>query len=321
MSGAAETTAQDGRDWVLPETRTAMPKAPKPAEMMHLAKRSDAEGLKRLAIHAALLLGAGALIAWAPGWWKLPALLPMALVQAALFAPLHETVHYTAFASRRLNAIVGWVAGAPSLWNWHLYQQFHMDHHKYTQIEGKDPELAPPSPHELGGYIQRMFGLTFWKARLKHNWAGLKGDLSAYPYVHPAAAPRVSRSIRAMDATLAVCAIGSALIWGWQTPFLFWILPQLIGQNMLRFYLITEHTGCSMDRNGLTNTRTTLTHPLVRLLMWNMPYHAEHHLYPFVPFHRLAEAHAVLKEKLAFVQPGYAAWHRDHLRRLRGGAA
>ena len=29
-----------------------------------------------------------------------------------------------------------------------------------------------------------------------------------------------------------------------------------------------------------------MTNPAVRLLMWNMPFHAEHHLYPFIPFHR-----------------------------------
>jgi fatty acid desaturase len=292
-------------------------KAPAPAAVMHLAGRSDAAGLTRLAIHAALLLAAGALVALAEGWWRVAAVLLLGLVQAALFAPLHETVHYTAFASRKLNAVVGWIAGAPSLWNWHFYHQFHMDHHKYTQIPGKDPELTPPSPEILGGYLQRMLGLSYWRARLRHCWAGVKGDLSAYPYVHPAAAPRVVLSIRAMVAVLLGGSILSAVLWGWQTPFLFWVLPQLFGQMMLRFYLITEHTGCSLDRNGLTNTRTVLTSPLVRLLMWNMPYHAEHHLYPFIPFHRLAEAHALLRERLGFVQPGYAAWHRDHLRAMR----
>jgi fatty acid desaturase len=60
---------------------------------------------------------------------------------------------------------------------------------------------------------------------------------------------------------------------------------------------------------------------LARLLMWNMPCHAEHHLYPFIPFRRLADAHARLRGRLAFVQPGYAAWHRDHLRMMRQGTA
>ena len=78
---------------------------------------------------------------------------------------------------------------------------------------------------------------------------------------------------------------------------------------ILRAYLLAEHTGCTLDRNGLTNTRTTLTTAPVRLLMWNMPYHAEHHLFPSIPFHRLAEAHAAIRDRLGFVQPGYLRWN------------
>jgi fatty acid desaturase len=72
-----------------------------------------------------------------------------------------------------------------------------------------------------------------------------------------------------------------------------------------------------MDRNGLTNTRTTLTNAVVRLLMWNMPFHAEHHLYPSIPFHRLADAHGVLREKLGFVEPrGYVRWNLGVMRQF-----
>ncbi|MGB3769289.1 MAG: fatty acid desaturase, partial [Phormidesmis sp.] len=39
--------------------------------------------------------------------------------------------------------------------------------------------------------------------------------------------------------------------------------------------------------------------------MWNMPYHAEHHLYPSIPFHALPAAHQQLKEKFAHVDSGY----------------
>jgi hypothetical protein len=45
----------------------------------------------------------------------------------------------------------------------------------------------------------------------------------------------------------------------------------LLAQPVLRALLVAEHTGCSQDRNGLTNTRTTLTWLPIRLLMWNMP--------------------------------------------------
>jgi fatty acid desaturase len=99
-------------------------------------------------------------------------------------------------------------------------------------------------------------------------------------------------------------------------PLAFWIGPQLMAQPLLRLYLLTEHTGCTEDGNGVTNTRTTLTNPPARLLMWNMGFHAEHHLYPSIPFHRLADAHAALRPHLAVVQHGYARWHLGYLRSL-----
>ncbi len=291
--------------------------APAPSTMMHLSTRSDAKGLRQLAIHLALLVGAGLLVALLPGWWKAPAVLLLGIAQAALFAPLHETVHHTAFANRRLNALVGWPAGALSLFNWHFYQQFHLAHHRHTQDPERDPELTPPPPTRLPAFIVKMLAIPYWRSRARNLWDGLRGDLSAYSFINPATAPRIILSMRAMVAAALGLALLSGLAFGWQAPLLFWILPQLVGQPLLRLYLFTEHTGCTMDRNGLTNTRTMLTTPLMRLLMWNMPFHAEHHLYPFIPFHRLGEAHAVLRDRLAHVHPGYARWHAEHLKTLR----
>ena len=80
--------------------------------------------------------------------------------------------------------------------------------------------------------------------------------------------------------------------------------------------MLAEHTGCTQDRNGLTNTRTTLTSAAVRLLMWNMPFHAEHHLYPSIPFHRLADAQLRCCDRLGFVQHGYVRWNMLMVRKL-----
>jgi fatty acid desaturase len=85
---------------------------------------------------------------------------------------------------------------------------------------------------------------------------------------------------------------------------------------LLRAYLITEHTGCSHDNNGLTNTRTTLASLPIRLLMWNMPFHAEHHLFPSIPFHQLPALHQKIGDRLAHVAPGYVATNRTIVRSL-----
>jgi fatty acid desaturase len=50
--------------------------------------------------------------------------------------------------------------------------------------------------------------------------------------------------------------------------------------------------------------------------MWNMPFHAEHHLYPSLPFHAAPEAHALLAPQLEHIGAGYWAVHRDFRRDL-----
>jgi len=289
-------------------------------ELRALQGRSDARGAARLTAHAALLGATGWWVAVAPGWWVWPAMFALGVVQAALFAPAHETMHQTAFASRRVNAIVQWITSCPSLLNAQFYTAFHLAHHRHTQVPGQDPELDAPPPATLGGYMLRVIGVRYWQLRLRVIVDSWRGDLSGYRYVTPAVAPRIIFSVRAMSATMIGGSVLAAFLFGWQTPFMFWIVPQLIGQPPLRAYLLAEHTGCTLDRNGLTNTRTTLTLAPVRFLMWDMPYHAEHHLYPSIPFHRLADAHRMLKDRLGFVQDGYARWNMGFVRDLLGKA-
>ncbi|HTC10127.1 MAG TPA: fatty acid desaturase [Acetobacteraceae bacterium] len=291
-----------------------------PAELHALSRRANWPGAVRLSIHATLLVGTGWWLTIAGPWSVVPAFLAFGIVQVALFAPAHEMMHQTAFASRQANAIFGWLAACPSLLNLDFYTAYHLAHHRQTQIPGQDPELDLAATDTFGRYVLRVLGLPYWRLRLiviRDCW---RGDLSAYPFVTDKTAPRIVRSVRAMSVVMVGGAIASALLFGWRVPLLFWIGPQLLCQPFLRAYVLAEHTGCTHDRNGLTNTRTTLTNAVVRVLMWNMPYHAEHHLYPSIPFHRLADAHGMLRARLGFIQRGYARWHLGLVRQLRTGS-
>ena len=243
-------------------------------------------------------------------------MLAFGLVQAALFAPTHEAMHQTAFASRRANAVVGWIAACPSLLNLQFYASFHLAHHRNTQIAGLDPELGAAKPTDVRSYFWRIAGAPFWGLRFRVIRDCWRGDLAGYPYVSDRDRARVIASVRAMSLVMGGGALLSAALWGWAAPFLYWIGPQLLGQPFLRAYLLAEHTGCTLDRNGLTNTRTTLTNAAVRLLMWDMPFHAEHHLYPSIPFHRLRDAHRAMQGRLGVVQRGYARWNLGFVRSL-----
>jgi fatty acid desaturase len=48
-----------------------------------------------------------------------------------------------------------------------------------------------------------------------------------------------------------------------------------------------------------------------------MPYHAEHHAYPALPFHALPAAHRALAPRIAVQAPGYMAVHREIIRTFR----
>ena len=86
---------------------------------------------------------------------------------ATMFAAMHECVHRTAFASRRLNDTVGWVAGLLSFYNSTFYRPYHGWHHRFTQLPGRDPELEDEKPTGFASYFLELSGLTWWLGKLR----------------------------------------------------------------------------------------------------------------------------------------------------------
>jgi fatty acid desaturase len=234
---------------------------------------------------------------------------------------MHECVHYSAFRTRRLNEVVGSLAGFGILFSATYYRQFHFAHHRYAQDPARDPELltAPP-PRTPLGYWWRATGLGYWRARISNLVDFSRGRLDRVPFIPATAHAEIRRAAQAMVGVLALLLVASL---AWRTDVLvwYWLLPLVLAMPFLRLYLLTEHTGCSEDDDGLTNTRTTLSLWPVRFLMWNLPYHAEHHLYPSIPFLRLPESHRWLRGHLRFVAPGYLATNRVLYRAMEATSA
>lgn len=289
------------------------------AALQALSAKSDAAGLMRLATHAAIILAMGALVYLAGDmlWLKLPAMLALGFAWTTLFAPMHECVHATPFASRRLNRIVGWWTGALVGWNATFYRRFHAWHHRYTQDPENDPELQTPKPTNAWEYLKRLSGLPYYVMQMQALLRCATGRVASAPYIPARGVGEIQRSAWTQIGLYAVIAAASVAFQSW-AAVIYWVAPMVMAQPLMRIILLAEHTGCSEDKNGLTNTRTTLTAWPVRLLMWNMPYHAEHHLYPSIPFHALPKAHAVLKDRLAVVTDGYPEAHREIRADMRG---
>jgi fatty acid desaturase len=283
--------------------------------LKELNTRSTAKGLLQLAAHF-LILGVSGYV-WGinngQNWAiAIPALAIYGFGLAAMFAPLHECSHRTAFSNNALNDAVCWLAGVLSFYNSAFFRRYHKWHHRYAQDPAKDPELSDPIPQTMGDYLITISGLPWWWGKLKSHTRVALGQLESYPFIPESARAEVIRSTLLQLAVYAIAILVSAIA---QQPWflLYWLLPLLIGQPILRFILMAEHTGCSQDSNPFTNTRSTITLFPLRFLMWNMPFHAEHHLYPSIPFYQLAIAHQQLHQHFSHIEPGYIKVNRDIL--------
>jgi fatty acid desaturase len=284
-----------------------------PATKAALTARSDAAGLWHLAGHAGAILFCGSLIATGvPGW---PLLLPMqGVLIVFLFTLEHEATHKTPFATERLNDWVGRACGFLLLLPFEWFRYFYLAHHRWTNIDGKDPELDGGKPETLSAWLWHISGLPYWISGAKLTLRLARGKERA-PYLPEGALPRMEREARIM-----LLLYGAVLASLFVTPLLFWIwlLPVVLGQPALRLYLLAEHGDCPRVANMFENTRTTFTSELMRFLAWNMPFHTEHHVYPQVPFHRLPDLHHHIRAELRVTSDGYAAFTRDYLARRMG---
>lgn len=281
--------------------------------LKELNTRSTTQGLFRLATHL-LVLGISGYV-WGTNLgqnWAiaLPALAIYGFGLAAMFAPLHECSHRTAFANNALNDVMAGIAGVLSLYNSAFYRRYHKWHHRYTHVPDKDPELSDPIPQTIGDYLLALSGLPWWWGKLKTHARVASGRLENYPFIPDDARAEVIQSTRLQLAIYAIAILISIIA---QQPWfvLYWLLPLFVGQPLLRFILMAEHTGCSRDRNPFTNTRSTRTLFPLQFFLWNIPFHAEHHLYPSIPFHQLPLAHQHLNQHFTHVDPGYIKVNRD----------
>jgi fatty acid desaturase len=288
-------------------------------ELRALSQRSDMKGGRRLVVHLLIMICSGIGYGWltlkAPtgrNWSSYLAAIPFMVVfgfsLASMFACMHESLHRTAFRSSMLNDSVAWFAGLISFYNSALFRYSHGWHHRFTQIPGMDPELEVPKPDSMREYWKEISGVAWWSGKMREERDILLGDLSRYPYVPVRARRKVIRSGRVQCFVYVFLILGSVLLMTVRivsVPLfvVFWLLPLIVGQPCLRIILLADHTACTLDANALTNTRTTYTLALVRVLMWQMPFHAEHHRYPGIPFHALAKVHARLKPYLGHVMP------------------
>ncbi len=286
-------------------------------ELKPFVGRTNWHGLLNFSVHMALLAAAGALTAISWGTlWVVPAMLAYALIMAFLFNPVHECSHGTAFRNRRLNEAVYWIVCLIYMVPPTMFRYEHATHHTYTQIRGRDPDMMPKNM-TVGFYLWFAAGGLFWLRGVKWFFLQPFGIIEpAQRYFLPdSEIPRVVREARIIMVVYGSIAALSFWFGSW-AAVIYWILPRLIGEPSMRLVRVAEHGECEEGPDLRVNTRTTKASSVLRFLFWNMPYHAEHHIAPMVPFHALGRLHDQIGDRLFPVGENYPAVHAEVLGKI-----
>jgi fatty acid desaturase len=287
-------------------------------ERRELQARRDGPGLIRLTLQVSLWLAAAVALVVVPfaSWPWFVALTVLALMQAGLFAAMHECSHNTAFATRSLNELGLHVASVLMLNSPTAFRQFHFEHHRKTHVDG-DPELFKRTtefaawPRNPIAYVILLSGQMLWMGKLAVLLATAIGRPAKWwetwlPFVPERARSRVGWESRAILALI----LGVVALAVFVNPAFAWILLGYpLGHLVLGPCLTAEHTGLPYEGDVLGRTRSVRTNFVIRWILWNMPLHAEHHGWPAVPFHALPKLHDRVADVLPQGGRGYLAIH------------
>lgn len=281
-----------------------------PAEAKdRLQLRSDMRGLRHLALYLSVLVVTSIGIAVQVPLWGL-LILPQGILWVFLFTLSHECTHKTPFRSGWLNDAVGHLVSIPIALPFTWFRYFHLAHHKWTNHPENDPELnGKPRPESWPELLLYLSGWSYWRGMANVLYQNAFGNIDA-PYL-PARQHRVMRTEARL--LLGVYAMAGLSLFYSSVLFWLWFLPVLIGQPFLRLYLLAEHGLCPPVANMLENSRTTFTNRIIKFLAWNMPYHAEHHAFPNVPFHQLPALHDWTQAHLKSTSDGYAKFTSEYM--------
>ena len=307
-------------DWI---ARKDLIEAPR---LKALSRRSDLLGwLQTLSQLGAAAFTGYAIHALWWSWWVVPVFVAHGIVLWGFgYAGQHEFAHWTVFRSRALNDLFGHLASFLRIYP-NSYQRFlHFTHHRHTKVAGKDPELLAQKSWTFWGYLNYLAGPAYWIAQTRNTVEHAFGHVPE-TYLKDKERRIVVREARLYLLGYAVVAALSVYFESWAALVCVWG-PVMLTTAFYRLYVSAEHHGLPNGLGVIGSTRTTRAGPLLRWLMWQMPYHTEHHLFPGVPFHKLGTLSRELRErpdsKLAGVNeiaPGHIAVHRDLLAMLRRG--
>lgn len=219
-------------------------------------------------------------------WWLTPVIIFFLFV--AVVTVTHDVVHGSLWLSRRQTEWALFFMGALLLESGHAYRTTHLQHHRLFP-SADDPEGYPAHLNLRGALLYGpIFLLRLWWWAYRQHAA------------HPA--QRCWLIAEALWPLLVLSA--GVLLWPTTPTILVYATLVIVGSwvyPLLTVYLPHKDYGDT----PLTQTHT-LRGRIIPAIFLELTYHLEHHLYPQVPSHHLAELAARLDP--VFKEAGVEPW-------------
>jgi len=265
-----------------------------------LRQKSSVRGAVQAFSHmGAIALNSWALIMFWGTIWAVPFFMLQGILINCLYAGVHELSHETVFKSKKINVLLGRIFGFVLIIGRDQDKFEHFRHHRYTQDVERDAEIIGGTPFNLFTYLLYFSAISYWPGRIWEVVSAALGRTAHWPYLSPAQMNTVHREARIMLILYAILAVISVLLQSWALVF-FWLLPMFSMKWFQMMQNIAEHTGMPHEQDILVNTRTIKANPVMKWLLWNMPFHMAHHSYPMIPFHKLPQLHAEIIKALGY---------------------
>ncbi|CUG91797.1 delta(12)-fatty acid dehydrogenase, putative [Bodo saltans] len=251
------------------------------------------------------------------------------------FTPTHDATHDAVASSRAgkrlskgINAAVGRCCALPLCAPFYAFRFLHLQHHKYTNVVGKDPDLwssLPPSLNSLmeasamnSSSLQFVLGHLVVMIVMPFKWV-----TQLYSYIFHYVRHRAERPTSEVIESYVMMLIQvfypliSLGLYGREShAFWCYALPGYLAIGLLACsfdYLphrphgttdIYQGTNLTALFSTTTNNRTGsrrstsyITSPLTWPMLYQN-YHVIHHLYPWIPFYRYSTVWTALEEQL-----------------------
>jgi fatty acid desaturase len=248
---------------------------------------------------AVIGLALAASVVWPNPLVWIVAIMVIGTRQLGLAILMHEAAHNVLHPNHAINDGIGeWLCAAPVGASLSTYRDYHLAHHRYTQTP-HDPDLGLSAPFPVTGaslrrkIIRDLTGQTFVKQRFGLLALKLKGAGAGSSGIVQGASAKVAPFL-----VTNIALFGLLVALGAPYAFLIWFVAMATWFPLAtRIRNIAEHACVESSGDPYTHARTTRASLIERAFIapyW-VNFHAEHHLFMYLPCYRLPEAHRALR--------------------------